>query len=99
MQFKIFYAMLLFWSVAFGAVAHTNSHIDDSNSIYGHIIVKDTEENLSDAIVVIDETKQRVMSNADGKFVFRDLPAGNYTITVFLVGYEEQKKKVTVSDD
>ena len=99
MQFKIFYAMLLFWSVAFGAVAHTNSHIDDSNSIYGHIIVKDTEENLSDAIVVIDETKQRVVSNADGKFVFRDLPAGNYTITVFLVGYEEQKKKVTVSDD
>jgi outer membrane receptor for ferrienterochelin and colicins len=87
MKFKIFFAMLLLWSVASWAVAHTNAHIKDANSICGHVIVKDTEENLSDAIVVIEETKQRVVSNADGKFVFRDLPAGDYTLTVFLVGY------------
>ena len=39
------------------------------------------------------------MSNEDGEFRFKKVPAGKYTLRVQLLGYETQEKKVTVSND
>lgn len=97
MKAKIIYTMLLVWGVAVSVVANKPHHYQEGNSIYGHVIVKGTETNLSDAIVVIKETGKRMVSGADGKFVVRDLPAGEYTVSVHLVGYNDVVKTVTVS--
>ncbi len=70
------------------------------NSIYGHIITGDTEESVPYASVLLVETGQGTTSDDEGLFNFANIPAGEYTLRIQLIGYEtkEQKVKVTRSD-
>ena len=65
----------------------------------GHIIEKGTEASLPYATILIVETGQGTVSDENGEFVFKKIPAGKYTLRVQLLGYETQEKKVTVSND
>ena len=69
------------------------------NVISGHIIEKGTEASLPYATILIVETGQGTVSDENGEFVFKKIPAGKYTLRVQLLGYETQEKKVTVSND
>ena len=69
------------------------------NMIKGHILVKGSEEPVPYAAVIILETGKGAVSDEDGYFRFKDVPAGKYTVKVQSVGYEDQSKKVTVSKD
>lgn len=60
---------------------------------------KGTENSLPYATILIVETGQGTVSNEDGEFRFKKVPAGKYTLRVQLLGYETQEKKVTVSND
>lgn len=51
------------------------------------------------ATILIVETGQGTVSDENGEFVFKKIPAGKYTLRVQLLGYETQEKKVTVSND
>lgn len=73
--------------------------VKEGNVISGHVIEKETETSLPYAAVLIVETGQGVVTNEDGEFKFKKVPAGKYTVRVQLLGYETQEKKVTVSDD
>lgn len=71
----------------------------EGNLILGHVIKHGTEENMPDVTVVLVETQETVVSNSDGAFTFRKIPAGKYTLRAQILGYETQEKKVEVSND
>lgn len=71
--------------------------IKDGNMISGHIIEDGSEENIPYASILIVETGNGTMSNEQGQFEFRDLPAGKYTLRVSAVGYTTATKEVVVS--
>ena len=71
----------------------------DGNTIKGHIIEKNTEEDLPFATILIVETGQGMAADETGHFAFKNIPAGDYTLRVQLVGFVTLEKKVTVSND
>lgn len=77
----------------------TNNPVKEGNSIYGHVIDKDSEEGLSFATVLIVETGEGTVTDEDGYFTFKKLQVGEYTLRVQFMGYETQEKKVTVNKD
>ncbi|WP_455663780.1 TonB-dependent receptor [Phocaeicola sp.] len=95
--------ILLFALIVMGAgmnvYAEDVNPVKEGNVIAGHVIEKGTENSLPYAAVLIVETGQGTVTNEDGKFKFKNIPAGKYTLKVQLLGYETQQKKVTVSNE
>lgn len=48
---------------------------------------------------MIVETGQGTVSDETGHFVFKEIPAGDYTLRVQMLGYTTEEKKVTVSNE
>ena len=67
------------------------------NMIKGHVMVKGSEEPIPYAAVIIIETGKGTVTDTDGYFRFKDVPAGKYTVRVQSIGYEDMTKKVSVS--
>lgn len=95
--------ILLFVFMVMGTGINTYAEdvnpVKEGNVIAGHVIEKSTEASLPYAAVLIVETGQGTVTDEDGEFKFKKIPAGKYTIRVQLLGYETQEKKVTVSND
>ena len=51
------------------------------------------------ATVLIVETGKGTVTDAEGYFRFKEIPAGEYTLKVQSMGYNTQTKKITVSKD
>ena len=77
----------------------SNTPVKEGNVITGHVIVKDSEEDLPYATVLIVETGNGTVTDAEGYFRFKDIPSGKYTLRVQSMGYATQSKEVTVSND
>ncbi len=90
--------VLLLISMSLGVYAADVTPVK-GNSIFGHVIEKDTEESLPYATVMIVETGKGTVTNENGEFLFEGIPAGDYTLRVQLLGYETQEKAVSVSKD
>lgn len=62
------------------------------------IAVIDLEKNqpLADAVITLSGTSKTITSKADGTAVINNIPSGNYTITVTLVGFKPQSRTLTV---
>lgn len=73
--------------------------VKEGNQIAGHVIEKGTEDNIPFAAILIVGTDLGTTSNEDGKFVFKNLKAGKYTLRVSSIGYVTQEKEVIVSDN
>ena len=85
---------------ASGAVrADENNPVTEGNAVTVHVIEKDSEENLPGAVIKIEEAGLAAVTDADGHCVFRNIPAGTYTLSVRLLGYASQEKKISVSRD
>lgn len=92
---KYYIAILML--ICLGMNIHAVNPIKEGNMISGHVIVKGTEENIPFATVQIVGRSGGTLSNDEGQFEFRKLPAGKYTIRVQAMGYKTQEKTVTVS--
>lgn len=90
------YILALVLAVVSASVAFAVNPIKEGNMISGHVIVKGTEENIPYATVLIIGSGQGTVSNEEGQFEFRKLPAGKYKLRVSAVGYKTQEKEVTV---
>jgi outer membrane receptor protein involved in Fe transport len=58
-------------------------------TIRGKITDKSTSESLPGVNVVVKGTYKGAVTDFDGKFVIKDVNAGEYTITVTLIGYKQ----------
>lgn len=94
-----FLSVLFFVMSMTSLFASTPDGIKDGNIIMGHVIVDVTEENIPFASIYIEETGDGTMSNEDGQFEFRNLPAGKYNLRVSAVGYTTVTKEVLVSKE
>jgi len=65
-------------------------------SVSGKITDQQTGESLPGATVTIQNLAISTMSNAGGKYAFKNLKSGNYTIAVSYLGYKSATKTVTV---
>ena len=65
-----------------------------TGEIYGTVYQRDLGQQVASAQVCIVETGQRIITDPNGEFRFRDLPAGKYTLTAFASGYSIPKDVV-----
>lgn len=83
--------------------------IKEGNMISGHVIVKGLEEDIpyaavrivsyNGSAVPVSIRTTGVVTNDNGQFDFRDLPIGQYTLSVQAMGYKTQEKTIDVSKD
>jgi TonB-linked SusC/RagA family outer membrane protein len=66
-------------------------------TITGRITAEGSGEPLQESRVVLVGTSLFATAAQDGRYTMRNVPAGNYTVRVLRVGYEEQKKPVQVA--
>ncbi len=64
----------------------------------GQVIDKDTGRPLSGATLQLDEAFRRAVSDAQGMFVFHDLPPDEYILTVRYLGYATEVRSVSLAE-
>lgn len=86
------YILALVLAMASINAAIAANPIREGNMISGHVLVKGSEENIPYATVLIVGSGQGTVSNEEGQFELKNLPAGKYTLRVSAVGYKTQEK-------
>jgi TonB-linked SusC/RagA family outer membrane protein len=66
-------------------------------TISGRILATGSSEPLADARVMIVNSTTSTLTNAEGRYTLRNVPAGAVEVRVNRVGYQEQKKPVTIA--
>src|SRR5687768_6774750 len=66
-------------------------------SITGRVTVRGSPEPLPDTRVIVVGTSIFTLTNAEGRYTLRGVPAGNVEVRVLRVGYVEQKRPVAVT--
>ncbi len=66
-------------------------------TIKGIVVSSSQNKPLPDATVRLVNTSYGEMTNNNGAFIFREIPAGNYTLEVSLLGYASQEKSIIVN--
>ncbi|NBW38280.1 MAG: TonB-dependent receptor, partial [Cytophagia bacterium] len=67
-----------------------------NGSISGKILDSDTKEGLIGATVVVDKTTLGGITDLDGKFLIKNVPAGAYQLRIKYVGYEDMLQSINV---
>lgn len=73
--------------------------IKEGYMISGHVIEKETEDNIPYATILIVGTDRGEVANEVGQFVFKNLAEGTYTLRVSAVGYKTMEKEIVVHKD
>ena len=69
-------------------VVCANNPIREGFMISGHVIEKDTEEDIPYASILIVGSNKGTVSNEAGQFQFKNLAEGSYVLRVSAVGYK-----------
>jgi TonB-linked SusC/RagA family outer membrane protein len=77
----------------FGAVQRADAQ---QGVVTGRVTAREAGVPLSDARIVAVGTSLITVTNADGRYTLRGVPAGTQEIRVLRVGFTEQKKPITV---
>lgn len=94
---QIILALML--AVAGIGTAVAANPIREGNMISGHVLVKGSEENIPYATVLIVGSGQGTVSNEEGQFEFKNLPAGKYTLRVSAVGYYNPQIQISAESE
>lgn len=97
MKLRIIAILLLSVCMSVHSPALWGRNVSDAN-IGGHVIDSETREHLPGCLVRILGTDFKVITDASGHYVFRDLVPGEYTLEVSMSGYQASAKKVEAED-
>lgn len=81
-------------AMLFFCVSCSESDYEIYADISGKVSDATTSEPLSGALITLAPTNQTKQSEADGTFVFENLDAGQYTLTVQKEGYQTNRKTI-----
>jgi TonB-dependent receptor len=70
-----------------------------TSTIKGTISDKESGEALTGASVVINNTSMGAASDLEGRFIIRNVPAGNYTLSISYIGYNLLSIPITVQEN
>jgi len=76
-------------------IAATTAHAQ--GTVTGRVTGKDAGQPISEARVEVVGTTLVVATGADGRYTIRSVPTGSWTVRVLRVGFQEQKKSVTMT--
>src|SRR5215831_16478908 len=65
--------------------------------ITGRVSAAESNENLADSRVMIVNSSTITLTNSEGRYTFRNVPTGTIEVRVIRVGFQEEKKSVTVA--
>ena len=82
MKQYILLLVLMVMGAGIHAYAEDVNPVKEGNVISGHVVEKGTENSLPYATILIVETGEGTVSNEDGEFRFKKVPAGKYTLRV-----------------
>ncbi|MBW3553857.1 MAG: SusC/RagA family TonB-linked outer membrane protein, partial [Gemmatimonadetes bacterium] len=68
-----------------------------AGQLQGTVVSATTEEPLAGAQVFLEGTSLGALSNDDGRFLLLNVPTGDYTVTVRLIGYADATAGVTIA--
>ena len=66
----------------------TFSQIKNTTSVKGTVVEESSGKVIPGANIIIKELKKATISDADGNFIFRDIPIGKYEIQFATVGFD-----------
>lgn len=72
---------------------------EDPGRIEGFVFDRETSEPVAYAYVFLEEINRTTTAHSDGSFSFRDVPEGEYTLTVQRMGYRTLTQKVELNED
>ncbi len=85
---RVFVAVILLPAIVFS-----------QNKLSGNIINETTGEKISDAVVAIENSYARVITDANGRFVFSNLEKKTAKIHVTHIAYRDSSFEITVSEN
>ena len=94
---KIFFVLLALVMSAQALLA--NTPIREGYTISGHVIEKNSEEDIPYASVLIVDAGTGTVSDEAGQFKLTNLNEGKYTLRVSAVGYKTLEKTITVGSE
>lgn len=71
---------------------------EDSNTIQGRVVDRDTDEPLGFVYLHLEELGRTATAHSDGTFEFTDVPDGEYTLAVSRIGYQSISQSVEVQE-
>lgn len=95
MATKLHLTVFLFFFVSVYSEISAQEH----NILEGKIIEKVTGEPIPGATILIRELDRGAAADADGEFIFTQIPTGTYTLTIRAVGYRTITKIINHPDD
>ncbi len=63
----------------------------------GTIFDRGSKETVPFAYVHLEELNRTTTSDIDGKFELKNIPEGNYTVSIHRIGYKTQKREINIS--
>lgn len=84
--------------VVFVLLCFVSISVSAQFAIRGTVTVEATKTPVTNAEVYITNLSKSTTTNAEGNFVFEDVPPGNHTVVVFYFEYELEEKTVNISE-
>ena len=70
-----------------------------SGNVFGYVYDSISKKAMPDANVFLDKHKHGTITDDDGKFTLKDIPAGRYVLHVQYMGYEPYQQKINLKDN
>lgn len=70
-----------------------------SQTVKGLLVSEQTGETVVGAVIKADGTSYRALSGLDGSFIIRNIPKGDYKITISMIGFITETQNLKVADD
>lgn len=93
---KIISLILCLFAVFLYVQADENTPRQTDANIFGHVLDKKTKEHLPYASIRLKGTTIGLTTDATGHYFFRNLPVGNFTLEVSMIGFKTVTKNVTI---
>ena len=83
-------------------VLHSNVMADDEDTkktdahVFGHVLEKSTKEHLPYVTIRVKGTTIGITTDATGHYFLRNLPLGDFTMEVSMIGFRTITKEITV---
>lgn len=81
-----------------GAFSTGNAFADNRYLLSGTILDSETGEPVSFAYIHIEELNRTAVADADGQYQLKNIPAGNFTLSIHRVGYRTQTKEISIKE-